>query len=409
MARPAESEIGLRVPNRPQGDYNAAPRQSDDVTCETRMTDPIPPSPVKTYPIPETGIAAIDGALSYRGYPVEELIDESNFTDVAFLLVRGELPTHEQFADFQALLTEAADVEPDLFAWIEQIPLNASAIDVLRAAVGLIAMSEVNDDETTWGTTWDSVQRLLAQLPVLLAARYRFTRGLARQEARDDLTYAGNLLWLLSGNDPAPAAERALDALLILSAEHEFAPSTCAARIVASTRADFHSAVIAGFSALKGAWHGGPGRQIIDILEAVGTPEAAPAIVHAVLEQYERIPGFWHRVYRTSDPRAEMLAPFCRKVAEDSEFFELEQVASAIEHAVWEEQQIMPSLDWASARLLHYLGLDADLFVPIFGISRMVSWAAHFVEQQQSPQPIRPRGIYVGPPQRPFLSLAERG
>lgn len=373
------------------------------------MSEESPPTSGRGLPISETGIAAIDGALSYRGYPVEELVEDSTFAEVAFLLVRGELPTHEQFADFQALLTEASDLEPDLFAWMEQIPLNATAIDVLRSSVGLLAMSEFEDDESTWGTTWDAVQRLLAQLPVLLAARYRFTRGLSRMDARDDLSYAGNLLWMLTGTDPVPVAERALDALLILSAEHEFAPSTCVARIVASTRADFHSAVIAALSAIKGAWHGGPGRQIIDIVEAVGRPEAAPTIVHAVLEQYERIPGFWHRVYRSSDPRAEMLAPHCRRVADEFNFVAMEQVAAAVESAVWDEQQILPSLDWASARLLHYLNLDADLFVPIFAISRMVSWAAHFIEQQQSPQPIRPRGIYTGPSQRPFVSLHERG
>jgi citrate synthase len=234
-------------------------------------------------------------------------------------------------------------------------------------------------------------------------------RGNKPLESRDDLSYAGNLLWLLTGREPSAIAERACDALLILTAEHEFAPSTCAARVVASTRADFHSAVIAGMCAIKGAWHGGPGRQIIDVMEAVGRPESAQTIVRAVLEQYERIPGFWHRVYRKSDPRAELLAPFCRKVAEETGRLRSEDVAMAIESAVWDEQQILPSLDWPAARLLHYLGLDADLFVPIFVISRMVSWAAHYIEQQQSPQPIRPRGIYAGPPNRPFESLDERG
>jgi citrate synthase len=360
-------------------------------------------------PIHETAIAAIDGGLRYRGYAIEELVDHSNFPEVAFLVVRGELPSHEQLADLQAVLTEAATVELDLLAWIEQIPLNAPSIDVLRMSVSLIALSEFHDDETSPVAAWDAVQRLLAQLPVLVAARYRLARGQSRIESRDDLTYAGNLLWLLTGSEPSAVAERAVDALLILTAEHEFAPSTCVARVVASTRADFYSAVIAGMSAIKGAWHGGPGRQVIDILEAVGRPEAAQSIVRAVLEQYERIPGFWHRVYRTSDPRAELLAPLCRKVAEVAGQNQMELVAGAIESAVWDEQQILPSLDWPAARLLHYLGLDADLFVPIFVISRMVSWAAHYIEQQQSPQPIRPRGNYTGPARRPFESLSDRG
>lgn len=374
------------------------------------MTDSSPPfAESRGLPVPATAIAAIDHGLRYRGYAIEELVEQSNFLEVAYLIVRGDLPNQEQLADLQAILTEASVPEPDLLAWIERIPLNASAVDVLRTAVSLIALDEGHDEDYSPTSAWEIVQRLMAQLPVLLATRYRQTRGEEPVESRDDLSYAGNLLWLLTGSEPTPVAERALDAMLILTAEHEFAPSTCAARVIASTRADFHSAVIGGMCAIKGAWHGGPGRQIIDILEAVARPEAAATIVRAVLEQYERIPGFWHRVYRTSDPRAELLLPHCRSVAEESGRAGLEQVASSIEAAVWDEQQILPSLDWPAARLLHYLRLDADLFVPIFAISRMVSWAAHYIEQQQSSHPIRPRGTYSGPPDRSFEALEERG
>lgn len=361
------------------------------------------------HPVPETSIASLDGGLRYRGYSIEELVEQSNFLEAAALLIHGELPTQEQLADMQAVLSEASVLEPDLLAWIERIPLNAPAIDVLRTAVNLIALADAYDDESHPAAVWDLLQRLLAQLPLVIAARNRIAHGLDLLESRDDLSYAGNLLWLLTGREATPTAERACNAFLILSAEHEFAPSTYVARIVASTRSDFHSAIIAGLCAIKGIWHGGPGRQIIDILEAVGRPEAAPAIVHAVLEQYERLPGFWHRVYRTSDPRAELLTPFCHELAEERGQPNLEEIAAAIEGAVWEEQQILPSLDWPAARLLHYLGLDADLFVPLFTISRMVGWAAHYIEQQQSPQTIRPRGTYAGPPVREFEALDERG
>ncbi len=360
-------------------------------------------------PVPETSIASLDDGLRYRGYSIEELVEQSNFLEVASLLVHGDLPSQEQLADMQAVLSEASVLEPDLLAWIERIPLNAPAIDVLRTAVNLIALADAYDDESHPANVWDLLQRLLAQLPLAIAARNRIAHGLALLESRDDLSYAGNLLWLLTGREPTPTAERACNAFLILSAEHEFAPSTYVARIVASTRSDFHSAIIAGLCAIKGIWHGGPGRQIIDILEAVGRPEAAPAIVRAVLQQYERLPGFWHRVYRTSDPRAELLAPFCLELAGERGGPNLEEVAASIEGAVWDEQQILPSLDWPAARLLHYLGLDADLFVPLFTISRMVGWAAHYIEQQQSLQPIRPRATYAGPPLREFEALDERG
>ena len=223
------------------------------------------------------------------------------------------------------------------------------------------------------------------------------------------MSYAGNLLWGLTNREPSPLAERALDAFLVLSAEHELTPSTYAARIVSSTRSDFLSAAIAGICAIKGVWHGGPGRQAIDILEAVEIPGAATSIVSAVLKQYERLPGFWHRVYRTSDPRSEILRPICRDVAAEVGMVRMEEVSAAIEAAVWDEQQILPSFDWPAARLLHYLGFDSDLFVPLFVISRSVGWAAHFIEQQQTAQPIRPRATYIGSAKREFLPLSERG
>ncbi len=357
----------------------------------------------------ESAIASVEGGLYYRGYSIEELVEQSCFLETAFLVVKGDLPSQEQLADTQAVMNEAAVLEDDVLAWIERLPLNVPAIDIVRTGVSLLALTDVYEEELSANDVWETLQRLLAQLPLMIAARHRMARGLDPVEFRSDLSYSGNLLWSLTNREPTSLAERALDAFLILGAEHELAPSTYVARIVASTRSDFLSAVIAGICTIKGIWHGGPGRQAIDILEAVETPGAAPSIVRAVLKQYERLPGFWHRVYRTSDPRSELLVPFCRDVAAEVSMLSMEEVAGAIETAVWDEQQILPSFDWPSARLLHYLGLDSDLFVPLFVISRSVGWAAHFNEQQQTPQPIRPRATYVGPEPRPFQPLSERG
>ena len=357
----------------------------------------------------DTTISSIERNLLYRGYPVSELVEESNFLETAFLVVQGDLPSQEQLADMQAVMSEAAVLEPDIINWIERLPLNVPAIDVLRTGINLLALSDAYEEELSPNDVWETLQRLLAQFPLLLATRYRSSRGLEPVERRDDLSYAGNLYWGLTGHEPTPLVERALDAFLILSAEHELTPSTYVARIVASTRSDFLSSVIAGICAMKGVWHGGPGRQAIDILEAVETPAAAQSIVRAVLKQYERMPGFWHRVYRSSDPRSELLTPLCREVAAEVGKLNMEDVSSAIESAVWDEQQFLPSFDWPAARMLHYLGIDSDLFVPLFVVSRTVGWAAHFIEQQQTPQPIRPRATYIGHAERQFLPLSERG
>ena len=357
----------------------------------------------------ESAISSLDDGLFYRGYPILELVEQSSFLETAFLIVKGDLPSQEQLADMQAVLSESAVVESDIESWIERLPLNVPAIDVLRTGISLLGLSDAYEEELSANDVWETLQHLLAQLPLLLATRHRIARGMEPVMHREDLSYAGNLLWGLTNTEPTPLAEQALDTFLTLSSEHELTPSTYVARVGASTRSDFLSAVIAGICAAKGVWHGGPGRQAIDILEAVESPEAAPSIVRAVLKQYERMPGFWHRVYRTSDPRSEILRPLCRKVAAEVGKLSMEEVASAIETAVRDEQQILPSFDWPAARLLHYLGMDADLFVPLFVVGRTVGWAAHFIEQQQTPQPIRPRASYVGHAERAFVPLSERG
>lgn len=357
----------------------------------------------------ETAITAIDGGLQYRGYLIEELVEHSNFLETAFLLVKGDLPSQEQLADVHAVMHEASFLDEDILALIERIPLNVPAIDVLRTGINLLAVSDLYEEDLTPTDVWNTLLRLLAQLPLMIAARQRLTQGLEPVEFRDDLSYAGNIIWGLTNIEPTPHAERALDAFLVLSAEHELAPSTYVARVVSSTRSDFMSAVIAGICAIKGIWHGGPGQQAIDILEAVEIPEAALPIVQAVLKQYERLPGFWHRVYATSDPRAELLRTYCQGLAPEIGKTTMEEVAAAVENAVWLEQQILPSFDWSAARLLHYLGFESDLFNPLFVVSRVVGWAAHFNEQQNTPHPIRPRANYVGPATRPFRPLTERG
>lgn len=364
---------------------------------------------VEGFPQPTTAVSSIDGGLAYRGFTIEDLVEHSNFLETAYLVVQGELPSQEQFADMQALISEASFLDEDLALWIERLPLNASGIDALRTSISLFALSDVYEEETCTEEVWHTLIRVLAQAPLMIAAKHRVGRGWDLAEFRDDLSYAGNLLYGLTDKEPTPLAERALDAFLVLSAEHELNPSTFAARVAASTRTDFLSAVIAGMCVLKGIWHGGPGRQVIDILEAVEVPGAALPIVTSVLKNFERMPGFWHRVYRTSDPRSEIILPFCRELSEEAGYTSMEAVSSAIEAAVWDLQQILPSFDWPAARLLHYLGLDSDLFVPLFAIGRSVGWAAHFLEQQKIPQPIRLRANYTGRTKCPYVPLSERG
>ena len=226
----------------------------------------------------ETAISSVEQELTYRGYPVEELVQHSTFLETAFLIVQGDLPSQEQLADMQAVMQEAAVLDDDIATWIERLPLNVPAIDVLRTGISLLALSDAYEEELSPNDVWETLQRLLAQFPLMVTARHRIAHGMPPTEFRTDLSYAGNLLWGFTDREPTALAERALEVFLVLSAEHELTPSTYVARIVASTRSDYLSAVIAGICAIKGVWHGGPGRQAIDILEAVETPAAAHSI-----------------------------------------------------------------------------------------------------------------------------------
>jgi citrate synthase len=357
----------------------------------------------------ETAISTIEDGLSYRGYDIEELAREAQFTEVAYLLLYGELPSQEQLADFQSILSESAELPDAVVRLIEEIPVHAGAMDVLRTGISAISHFDPqlgDDGRDAWiGQT----VRLLAQIPLLIAARHRLARGLELVEPSPELGFAANLLHVITGRQPAALEEKALDVSLVLYAEHEFNASTFTARTVTSTGADLFSAVTAAVGALKGPLHGGANERVMEVLGEVGAAKHAEKWVRAALAQKRRIMGFGHRVYKTGDPRAVILRDYCRQLAERRGDVELEDIADTIERIVRQEKGLPPNLDWPSARLYHYLGLEIELYTPLFVASRVVGWAAHVIEQAENNRLIRPRSRYTGPPSRKFVPLRERG
>lgn len=357
----------------------------------------------------ETAIATIEGGLQYRGYPIEELAAEATFLEVAYLLLYGSLPNQEQLADFRSILVESAEVAPALLEFLRAIPLHVPAMDVLRTGVGALGHFDPQPgDDGSDGNIAKTV-RLLAQIPVLIAARFRQTQGLPLVEPNSELSYAANLLRLITGKAPSALHERAMDVSLILYAEHEFNASTFTARVVTSTRSDLYSAVTAAVGALKGPLHGGANERVMEVLREVGSPENAESWVREALAKKVRVMGFGHRVYKTGDPRATILKTYCTQLAEETGETGLEEIAEVIEGIIRQEKGLPPNLDWPSARLYHYLGLDVDLYTPLFVASRVVGWAAHVIEQAANNRLIRPRSRYTGPARRRFKPLAERG
>lgn len=357
----------------------------------------------------ETAISTIEGGLQYRGYAIEDLARHATFVDVAYLLLHGELPDAEHLADFRAILAESSEIDPALTDFLQAIPLHVPAMDVLRTAVSALAHFDVQLDDDSEASDIAKAQRLLAQIPLLIGLRHRQTQGLPPVEPNLELSFPANLLYVIRGEEPSPLHERALDVSLVLYAEHEFNASTFAARVVTSTRADIYSAITAAIGALKGSLHGGANERVMEVLEEVGSPGNAEAWVRDALARKRRIMGFGHRVYRTGDPRAAILKDYCAQLAEQSGQTELEEIADTIEHIVREKKDLPPNLDWPSARLYHYLGLDVSLYTPLFVASRVVGWAAHVIEQAENNRLIRPRSRYIGPALRKFVPLAQRG
>jgi citrate synthase len=356
----------------------------------------------------ETAISTIEGGLRYRGYAVEDLAEHTSFEDTAYLILYGDLPDAGQLDAFRQRLGEFASINPSIIETLRAIPASVPMMDVMRTGASLLAHWDPDATDQSAEANLRKAERLLAQLPVIMAARHRLRSGQEPIPPDPQLSLAGNVLGMLRGNRPHAKQERAMDVSLILYAEHEYNASTFTARVVCSTLSDLHSAVTAAIGALKGPLHGGANERVMEVLDEVGAPENAERWIRDALDQKRRIMGFGHRVYKTGDPRARFLKPLCAELARETGHTELEQTADVIERIVVEEKKLPPNLDWPSARLYFYLGLPIDLYTPLFVLSRVVGWSAHAIEQLANNRLIRPRANYTGPGLRPWKPITAR-
>jgi 2-methylcitrate synthase/citrate synthase II len=357
----------------------------------------------------ETAISTVQDGLRYRGYPVTELAEKASFDEVAYLLLHGELPTSAQLTEFQKRLS-AARVLPDaLRALFRAVPRTTSPMDMIRSAVSVLAHFDPEVDDSSHAANLRKAERLLGQIPVAVADFYRISNGQEPLPSRPGLSHAANFLYLLRGSEPDPNTTRALDVSLILYAEHEFNASTFTARVVCSTESDLHSAITAAIGALKGRLHGGANEKVMEWLQQTGGPEHAEQWVRQALARKERVMGFGHRVYKAGDVRAGFLKAYTRRAAEAAGQQKWEEAADIVERVLAAEKHLYPNLDWPAGRLYHALGLEVPLYTPIFVMSRVAGWSAHFIEQSEHNRLIRPRGRYNGPAARSVRPLSERG
>lgn len=351
----------------------------------------------------ETAISTVgkEGiGLTYRGYAIEDLATYATFEEVLYLLLEERLPTRSELGVYEQRLRSAAALPEILADVLEKIPRETHPMDVLRTGFSMLGCLEPEGSFTNLKPT---ALRAVALAPSILLYWFRFHRDGKRLDTTQGAgRVARHFLTLLYDRTPPEQNVRALDASLILYAEHEFNASTFAARVCAATLSDYYSCITAAIGTLRGPLHGGANEAAMELIERFSSPEDAVHGIHEALARKEKIMGFGHRVYRDHDPRHPVIKDWSKRLIRDAEDRRLFEISEAIEKVMWEEKRLFPNLDFYSATAYHFLDIPTRLFTPIFVCARLSGWSAHIAEQRANNRLIRPDADYIGPEPRPY-------
>lgn len=348
-----------------------------------------------------TAISEQDGAasaLTYRGYPVQDLARRCSYEEVAHLLLRGELPSPVELDEFRARERALREPTPDQWAVLRACPPDRHPLDVLRTVLSAAAGEWAAAGDDRDGV--DAAIGLIAMAPTVLAYTARGSDPDALMPPDEGRGLAENLLWMYFGEEPEPAIVLALDTALILYAELGFNASTFTARTVISTGADLHGAVVAALSALRGPLHGGANEEVWRAMEALGDPSRAAAWLRGEVAAGRRVTGFGHRVFRRRDPRAEPMREALGAVAALRDGGREVAIHDALVDAMAAGKGIPPNVDLAAGPAFHLMGFATEMFTPLFAVGRMAGWCAHALEQRERNMIIHPLAAYTGPPAR---------
>jgi len=363
---------------------------------------------LRNIEVADTKISAIDGIngkLIYRGYDILDLVKKSTFEETACMLLNDDLPTQDMLKDFFNNLVASREIPEGIEKILKNLPKNSNPMDVLQSTVSALASydTEKTDDRDT---NYNRAIQLIAKIPIIVAYWDRIRNGKELVRPSKKLKHAGNFLYMLTGNEPDDELARIFDICLILHAEHSFNASTFAAREVVSTRAHMYAAVSAAIGALSGELHGGANYQVMQMLLDIKTEDRVESQIKEKLAQGKKIMGMGHAVYKTFDPRAEVLRELSRRLSEKTgeSWY---KITKKIEDITAEEMKkikgsdIFPNVDLYSASTYYMLKIPPDLNTPIFAISRVAGWTSHIIEEkfaEAAPKPMlyRPKAVYVG-------------
>ena len=360
-----------------------------------------------------SGICWIDGdagILSYRGIDIHELAVRSMFEETTFLLWNGRLPNAAELEEFSTTLAASRVLDERILSLLKSFPTSATPMEVLRTAVSALSFYDADEQDNSHQANVRKAFNLTSQIAMIVAIYDRLRKGKEIVPADPSLTHAGNFLWMLNGEVPSETATKTLDVALILHADHELNASTFAARVIAATLSDIHSAVTGAIGALKGPLHGGANEATMRMLYAIDKSGQDPVeYVKELLAAKKKIFGFGHRVYKTEDPRATHLRAMSEKLSLDSGETRWYPWSRQSELYVKAEKKLNANVDFYSASTYTMLGLDVDLFTPVFAVSRISGWAAHVIEQLDDNRLIRPRAEYIGPGYpAPYIPMKDR-
>jgi citrate synthase len=348
------------------------------------------------------------GILRYRGYDVNELAEKSTYEETAYLLLNGQLPTASQLADFQKDLRANRAVPPTVLQIIKQIPSGADPMGTLRTAVSALSAFDPEAEDNSEPANVRKTIRLTGQVATLVAAIERIRKKQEPISPDPSLDHAANFLYMLTGNKPDDLARRAIDIALILQADHELNASTFSGRVTVATLSDIYSGVTSAVGTLKGPLHGGANQKVMEMLNKVATPDKVEPFVKEQLAAKKKIMGFGHRVYSTIDPRAAILKRTSKELSikvGPAKWYEMSETMEAL---VLREKKLNPNLDFYSATVYNYLGIEIDLYPMIFAASRVVGWCTHLIEQYRNNRLIRPLTEYAGAPLQQYTPIAQR-
>ena len=351
----------------------------------------------------------IDDTLTYAGYDIDELAEHASFEEVIYLLWHGKLPNQKELTELKQQLAENASLPDEVLKHFHTYPIDkVHPMAALRSAVSLLALYDDEADIMEKDANYRKAIRLQAKLPTIVTAFSRVRKGLDPVSPRTDLGIAANFLYMLKGEEPSPIAVEAFNKALVLHADHELNASTFTARVCVATLSDVYSGITSAIGALKGPLHGGANEAVMKMLTEIDSVDNVEPYILEKFNNKEKIMGFGHRVYRKGDPRAKHLKEMSKRLTTITGETKWYEMSTRIEELVTNIKPLPPNVDFYSASMYHSLGIDHDLFTPIFAVSRVSGWLAHILEQYENNRLIRPRAEYTGPSKQTYIPVEQR-